>query len=121
MLNQAHSSDQMSVQPCTVCIYKEKAEAPVSRLMERCKSNVMETFATWKTILTNDLYALTQLKGQDDMSLMRYAMKEMDIGMHCYQAEECLTDAELAFLKKVLHLPELKWRVYKSKLRFGSE
>ena len=100
-------------------MYKEKIEVP--GLLERYKSNVMETFATWKTILTNDLYALTQLKGQDDMSLMRYAMKEMDIGMHCYQAEECLTDAELAFLKKVLHLPELKWRVYKSKLRFGSE
>jgi hypothetical protein len=81
----------------------------------------METLETWKAILANDLYALTQLKDQDDMRWMRYAKKEMDIGMHCYQAEECLTDAELAFLKKVLRLLELRWRVYKSKLRFGSE
>ena len=78
-----------------------------------------ETFATWKTILMNDLQALKQLRGSDEMSLMRHAMKEQDIGFHCYQAEENLTDAELALLKKVLRLSELRWCVYKSRLRPG--
>ena len=31
-------------------------------------------------------------------------MKEQDIGLHCYQAEENLTDAELAYLKEMVHL-----------------
>jgi hypothetical protein len=53
------------------------------------------------------------------MSLMRHAMKEQDIGFHCYHAEENLTDVELALLKKVLRLSELHWRAYKSKLRSG--
>jgi hypothetical protein len=79
----------------------------------------METFATWKTTLLNDLQALKLLSGSDEMSLMRHAMKEQDIGLHCYQAEENLTDAELAYLKEVLRLSELRWRVYKSKLRPG--
>lgn len=80
-------------------------------------SDMMETIAIWKTILMNDLYSLKHLKGHDEMSMMRYAMKEQDIGLHCYQAEESLSDAELALLKKGLHLSELRWRVYKSKLR----
>jgi hypothetical protein len=54
----------------------------------------MEAFATWKTILMNELRMLKQLRGLDDMSLMRYAMKDQDFGLHCYQAEESLTDDE---------------------------
>ena len=75
----------------------------------------------WKTILTNDLRRLEQLKGLDETSQMGYAMKEQEIGLHCYQAEEHLPDAELALLKKVLRLSELRWRVYKSKLRPAPE
>ena len=78
-----------------------------------------ETFATWKSTLVNDLQVLKRFRGSDEMSLMRHAMKEQDIGLHCYQAEENLTDAELAHLKKVLSLSELRWRVYKSRLRPG--
>jgi hypothetical protein len=87
--------------------------------LERERVNVMETFATWQTILVNDLKVLEQLRGSDDMSLMRHAMKEQDIGLHCYQAEENLTDAELVLLKKALRLSELRWRSFKSKLRPG--
>ena len=87
--------------------------------LERESANVIETFATWKTTLVNDLEVLTQLRGTDDMSQMRHVMKEQDIGLHCYQAEENLTNAELALLKKVLSLSELRWRAYKSKLRPG--
>ena len=71
----------------------------------------------WKTILTNDLHRLEQLSGPDHASQEQYALKEQDIGLHCYQAEEHLPDADLARLKKVLRLSELRWRVYKSKLR----
>lgn len=70
----------------------------------------------WKTLLTNDLRRLEQLHGADQASQLRYAMKEQEIGLHCYQAEEALTDAELTLLKRVVHLSELRWRVYKSKL-----
>jgi hypothetical protein len=82
---------------------------------------MMENFAEWKTILLHDLHVLKQLTGLDEMSMMRYGMKEQDISLHCYQAEEGLTDAELALLKKELCLSELQWRVYKSKLCPGSE
>jgi hypothetical protein len=92
---------------------------PYLGALERESVNVTETFAAWKTTLVNDLQVLKQLRGSDEMSLMRHAMKEQDIGFHCYQAEENLTDAELALLKKVLRLSELRWRVYKSKLRPG--
>ena len=87
--------------------------------LERHSFNVTDTFATWKTTLMNDLQALKQLRGSDEMSLMRHAMKEQDIGFHCYQAEENLTDAELSLLKKVLRFSELRWHYYKSKLRAG--
>jgi len=76
-----------------------------------------ETFKMWKTILTDDLRRLEQLRGLDQASQERYTMKEQEIGLHCYQAEEHLPDAELALLKQVLRLSELRWRVYKSKLR----
>lgn len=89
---------------------------PYLGALERQNVNVTETFAVWKTTLVNDLQVFKQLRGSDDMSLMRHAMKEQDIGLHCYQAEENLTDAELALLKKVLRLSELRWRVFKSKL-----
>jgi hypothetical protein len=88
--------------------------------LEMHKNSMIENIAEWKTILLHDLHALKQLRGLDEMSLMRYGMKEQDISLHCYQAEEGLTDAELALLKKELHLSELQWRVYKSKLRPGS-
>ena len=86
---------------------------------ERHSFNVTDTFAMCKTTLMNDLQALKQLRGSDEMNLMKHAMKEQDIGFHCYQAEENLTDAELSLLKKVLRLSELRWRYYKSKLRPG--
>ena len=88
--------------------------------LEMHKDSMMENFAEWKTILLHDLHVLKQLRGLDEMSLMRYGMKEQDISLHCYQAEESLTDAELVLLKKELRLSELQWRVYKSKLRPGS-
>lgn len=66
----------------------------------------METSAQWATILTNDLRALKEIKGWDEMSRVRYALKEQEIGQHCCQAGESLTDAELTLLKRMLGLTE---------------
>ena len=77
----------------------------------------MRTFAEWKAILTKDFRELKQLTGQDAFSKMRYAMKEQEIGQHCYEAAESLTDAELSLLKRALGLSEKRWRAYKAKLR----
>lgn len=75
----------------------------------------METFATWKTILLNDLRSLKQFERRDEV---RYAFKQQEIGQHCCQAGESLTNTELALLKKKLHLTEDQWRAYLSKLFF---
>ena len=71
----------------------------------------------WKTILTNDLHALKQLSGRDKKSWMQCAVKEQEIGRHCYQAEESLTDKELMLLKKTLGLTDQQWTSYKTKIR----
>ena len=76
----------------------------------------MWMLAEWKTILTNDLHALKELVGKDEMSRMRCAMKEQEIGQHCYQAEEILTDKELMLLKKTLGVTDQQWHGYKSKI-----
>jgi hypothetical protein len=110
---------RLSLQPFTVYISERNAGVPHLGALERESLNVTETFATWKTTLANDLMVLTQLRGSDDMRLMQHAMKEQDIRLYCYQAEENLTDAELALLKKVLRLSELRWCAYTSKLRPG--
>jgi hypothetical protein len=81
----------------------------------------MGMLAEWKTILTNDLHALKQLTGRDEMSRMRYVMKEQEIGQHCYQAGEILTDKELLVLKKALGLTDQQWNSYKSKIRPAPE
>lgn len=73
--------------------------------------------AEWKTVLTNDLHALKQLTGRDEMSRMRCALKEQEIGQHCYQVEENLTDKELKLLKKTLGLTDQQWNSYKTKIR----
>jgi hypothetical protein len=78
------------------------------------------TFSHWKAILMNDLQALQQHIKPDQMSQVRFAMKEQEIGFHCYQAEEKLTDIELAHLKKEVGLSDLRWLYYKSRLRPGS-
>jgi hypothetical protein len=81
----------------------------------------MWMLAEWEAVLTNDLHVLKQLTGKDEMSRMRYAMKEQEIGQHCYQAGEILTDKELLLLKKALGLTEQQWQAYKSKIRPAPE
>ncbi|HLH63827.1 MAG TPA: hypothetical protein VKV20_19280 [Ktedonobacteraceae bacterium] len=75
----------------------------------------------WKAILTSDLDALKQLVGKDEPTLVQYILKVQEIGQHCYQAEEELTDKGLAWLKKALGLTDEEWRDFKSKAYSGQE
>ena len=77
----------------------------------------MQTYEEWKTILTIDLLGLGLLQGGDDHSRMRRSMKKQEIGQHCLQAGEILSDAELSLLKRVLGLDEETWQSYKAKVR----
>ena len=77
----------------------------------------MHTFAVWRTILTNDLQALKELERPAQECRWRYTWKEQELGQHCCQAGEDLTDAELALLKQLLGLTEPQWGAYLSKIR----
>ena len=79
------------------------------------KEEDMQTLDEWKSTLANDLLELKQLEGQDANTRIRRALKEQEIGQHCCQAGESLTDMELARLKRALGLSEQQWRTYKSK------
>ncbi len=81
----------------------------------------MQTLDEWKAILITDLLALRRLQGGDALSRMRHAMKEQEIGQHCCQAGESLSDADLSFLKQALGLNEQAWQSYKAKVRPGPE
>ena len=77
----------------------------------------MQTLDEWKTVLTKDLLEVTHLEGQDANTRMRRSMKEQEIGQHCCQAGESLSDADLMLLKEALGLNEQQWHAYKSKVR----
>jgi hypothetical protein len=77
----------------------------------------MQALDEWKAILTNDFLALRRLQGWDALNRMRRSMKEQEIGQHCCQAGESLSDAELSLLKHVLGLDDEAWQIYKSKVR----
>ena len=77
----------------------------------------MQTLDEWKPILSTDLLALRRLPGGDALSRMRYAMKGQEIGQHCCQAGESLSDADLSLLKQTLGLDEQAWQFYKAKVR----
>ena len=77
----------------------------------------MQTLEEWKAILTTDLLALRRLQKGDALSRMRRAMKEQEIGQHCCQAGESLSDADLCLLKQALGLDEEAWQSYKAKVR----
>ena len=77
----------------------------------------MQTLDEWKTVLAKDFLELKQLEGQDAATRMRRSLKEQEIGQHCCQAGESLSDADLTVLKEALGLDEQRWHVYKSKVR----
>ena len=81
----------------------------------------MQALDEWKATLITDLLALRRLQGGDALSRMRHAMKEQEIGQHCCQAGESLSDADLSLLKQALGLDEQAWQSYKAKVRPGPE
>jgi hypothetical protein len=76
----------------------------------------MKSLVEWKVILLNDFDMLALLDGYDEASRERQALKEQEIGQHCCEAGESLTDAELLLLKRRLGLTDRQWRAYKSKV-----
>jgi hypothetical protein len=77
----------------------------------------MQALDEWKAILITDLLALRRLQGGDALNRMRSAMKQQEIGQHCCQAGESLSDADLSLLKQALGLDEEVWQSYKAKVR----
>ncbi len=77
----------------------------------------MQALDEWKATLITDLLALRRLQRGDALSRMRHAMKEQEIGQHCCQAGESLSDADLCLLKQALGLDEGAWQSYKAKVR----
>lgn len=77
----------------------------------------MYTLDEWKAVLLKDLLELKQLEERDANTRMRRSMKEQEIGQHCCQAGESLSDPDLTVLKAALGLDEQQWHAYKSKVR----
>ena len=81
------------------------------------KEEDMQTLDEWKTVLAKDFLELKHLEGQDANTRMRRFMKEQEIGQHCCQAGESLSDPDLTLLKEALGFDEQQWHAYKSKVR----
>jgi len=81
------------------------------------KGKGMHPFDRWKAILSKDLLELQQLHGQDASTRLRRLLKEQELGQHCCEAGENLSDFELSLLKMELGLDEQGWHAYKSKVR----
>ena len=77
----------------------------------------MYTLDEWKAVLLKDLLELKHLEGQDANTRIRRSLKEQEIGQHCCQAGESLSDPDLTVLKAALELDEQQWHAYKSKVR----
>jgi hypothetical protein len=86
-------------------------------VIAREKEADMQTLNEWETVLAKDFLELQHLEGQDASTRIRRSMKEQEIGQHCCQAGESLSDADLTSLKEALGLGEQQWHAYKSKVR----
>ena len=77
----------------------------------------MQTLDEWKIVLAKDFQELKHLKGQDANTNIRRALKEQEIGQHCCQAGESLSDSDLTLLKEALGIDEQQWHASKSRVR----
>ena len=77
----------------------------------------MQTLDEWKAVLAKDFLEWKYLEGQDASARMRRSMKQQEIGQHCCQAGESLSDPDLTVLKEALGLDEQQWHTYQSKVR----
>ena len=75
----------------------------------------MKAFATWKSILTQDIADMRRIEGTLSLfEAFRIPRRMCEVGQHCYQAEEHLTVLELSRLKNELEIDDLRWRWYKA-------
>ena len=95
-----------------MCVHKE---GPRSLVHE--KEEDVYTLDEWKAVLAKNLLELKQLEGQHANTRIRRSLKEQEIGQHCCQAGESLSDPDLTVLKAALGLDEQQWHAYKSKVR----
>jgi hypothetical protein len=80
----------------------------------------MKTFEELKAEFTQDLLELEKLAGNWPGTIEERHVKEQEIGRHCYEAEEDLSQVELNTLKRVLGINDSRWRAYKAKFIEGS-
>src|SRR5258708_34308580 len=91
-----------------------------SHKLAHSKEQNMKTFEELKAELTQDLLELEKLAGIWPSTIEKRHVKEQEIGRHCYEAEEDLSQLELNTLKRVLGITDTKWRAYKAKFIDGS-
>ena len=80
----------------------------------------MKTFEELKAVLAQCLFALEMLAESYSGTIEQRDVKEQEIGRHCYEAEEDLSQLELNMLKRVLGITDTGWRAYKTKFIEGS-
>ena len=73
-----------------------------------------------KAMLTEELQELEKLAGIWPSTIEKRHVKEQEIGRHCYEAEEFLSQLELDMLKKTLGINDTRWRAYKAKCIEGN-
>jgi hypothetical protein len=91
----------------------------IDKLAHR-KELSMKTLEELKAELTQDLLELEKLAGIWPSTIEKRHVKEQEIGRHCYEAEEDLSQLELNTLKRVLGISGTRWRIYKAKFIEGS-
>jgi hypothetical protein len=91
----------------------------VNKLAHR-KEQRMKTFEELKAVFTQDLLELEKLAGIWPSTIEKRHVKEQEIGRHCYEAEEDLSQLELNTLKRALGINDSRWRAYKAKFIEGS-
>ncbi len=80
----------------------------------------MKTFEELRAVFTQELLELEKLAGNWPGTIEERHVKEQEIGRHCYEAEEDLSQTELTMLKRALGIHDSRWRVYKAKFIEGS-
>jgi hypothetical protein len=80
----------------------------------------MKTFEELKAVFTQDLFELKKLTEFWPSTIEKRHVKEQEIGRHCYEAEEDLSQLELNTLKRALGINDSRWRAYKTKFIEGS-
>jgi hypothetical protein len=98
---------------------KSRRRRSIDKLAHR-KELSMKTLEELKAELTEELLELEKLAGIWPSTIEKRHVKEQEIGRHCYEAEEDLSQLELNTLKRVLGITDTRWRAYKAKFIEGS-